>query len=132
MSVNPQNFTENEAWILFRLNEAPIETKADGAFQVYAIMDVATGLIHGMEFLPSSSAELSEFEVKKLLNSSRAQAGSLPRQLFVDAARKFGRAKLAAASLGIRLTPEDGASLDSITEEARVGFAARFGTGQGH
>lgn len=130
MSISPQQFTQDEAWILFRLNDAPVQTKADGDFHIYAIMDVATGLIHGMEFSPSSSEELSEFEAKKLLSSAQAKAGSSPKQIFVDSAQQHGCAKLVASKLGIKIKPEHGQSLDSITEEARVGFAAHVGRGQ--
>lgn len=127
MSINQQAFVQDEAWILFRLNEAPVETKADGDFHVYALMDVATGLIHGMELLPTSTDEPSEFDTKRLLSSAQSKAGRLPRQLFVDTARGHGRVKRAASSLGITTTPENGDSLDAITEEVRVGFAAQFG-----
>lgn len=130
MSISPQRFAQDEAWILFRLNDAPVQTRADGDFHIYAIMDVATGLIHGMEFSPFSSKELSEFEAKKLLNSAQAKAGSSPKQLFVDSAQEYGRVKLVASKLGIKTTPEHGQSLDAITEEARVGFAAHVGRGQ--
>jgi hypothetical protein len=34
----------------------------DGNFHALALLDVVSGLIHGMEFVPSSSEELSEFK----------------------------------------------------------------------
>ena len=129
MSINPQQFAHDEAWILFRLNDAPVETKADGDFHVYAIMDVATGLIHGMEFSASCSDKISEFEAKKLLNSAQNKAGSFPKQLYVDEAAQYASVKRAASNLGIKTTPEHGKNLDPITKEARVGFNAHVGRG---
>lgn len=120
---------KDEAWILFRLNDAPVVTRADGDFHIYAIMDVATGLIHAMEFSPSNSDEPSEFAARKLLSSAQAKTGSFPKQLFVDSARAYGCVKHAASNLGIKITPENGQSLDAITEEARVGFASHVGRG---
>lgn len=107
-----------------------MQTRADGDFHVYAIMDVATGLIHGMEFSPSGSEGLSEFEARRLLNSAEAKAGAKPKYLFVNAEQQHSPTKRAAASLGIKIRPEAGSCLDRITEEARVGFAAHVGRGQ--
>ena len=129
MSISQQQFAQNEAWILFRLNNAPVETRADGDFHIYAIMDVATGLIHDMVFSPLNADELSEFEAKKLLSSAQANVASLPKQLFVDSARPHGRVKRAASNLGIKITLEHGQRLDPITEEARIGFAAHVARG---
>lgn len=37
----PKQFQVNEAWIVFKLNDAPIQTEADGDFNVFALMDAA-------------------------------------------------------------------------------------------
>lgn len=129
MSINPQQYVPNEAWILFQLNEDPVQTISDGEFIVLAIMDVSSGLIHGMEFLPSSTEELSEFESKKLLHSAEAKVGVRPKYLFVDATQRHDRLKRAATALGIKTVPEEGKNLDVITEEARTGFAAHVKKG---
>ena len=124
MSINPQQYVPNEAWILFQLNEDPVQTISDGDVIVLAIMDVASGLIHGMEFLPSGTEQLSEFESKTLLNSAEAKVGVRPKYLFVDATHRHDRLKRAATALGIKTVPEEGKNLDVITEEARTGFVA--------
>jgi hypothetical protein len=129
LSIKPELYSENEAWILFQLNDRPVETSADGDFNVLAIMDVSTSLIHGMEFIPTSVEDLSEFEAKKLLHSAETQGGAKPNYLFVDSTQKHDRVKRAAAALGIKTVPKEGKSLDVITEEARVGFSARFTMG---
>lgn len=47
--IDPHEYDRNEAWLLFRLNDALVCTESDGDFSVMAIMDVGAGLILGME-----------------------------------------------------------------------------------
>lgn len=129
MSIDPQRYSENEAWILFQLNDAPVRTQTDGDFNAFALMDVSSGLIQGMELFPSSIGEISEFETKRLLSQAEAKLSVRPKYLFIDAIHAHSRVKRAAAALGIETFSEDGKSLDAITEEARAGFSARFSAG---
>lgn len=129
MSIDPQTYSENEAWILFQLNNVPVRTRTDGDFNALAIMDVSSGLIQGMELFPSSIGEISEFETKRLLSQAEAKVSVKPKCLFIDDIHDHSRVMRAAAALGIETFSEDGKSLDAITEEARVGFSARFSEG---
>ena len=47
--IDPHEYDRNEAWLLFRLNDALVCTESDGDFSVMAIMDVGAGLILVME-----------------------------------------------------------------------------------
>ena len=38
--LHPNQFTVNETWIAFRLNDAPIQTDADGAFNCLGLMEI--------------------------------------------------------------------------------------------
>lgn len=58
-----------------------------------------------MEFLSAHAEEPTEFEAKRLLNSSEAKAGALPTCLFVDSSRQLGRFATAVAILGIKMIP---------------------------
>jgi hypothetical protein len=124
MSITSRQYFENEAWLLFQLNEEPVRTMSDGDFNVLAIMDVATGLIHGMEFLGTDAQEPNEFASKKLLNSSESEAGARPKIIFVDSSKRLGRFARAVSAMGIKMVPEERENLDPFTEEARAGFAA--------
>ncbi|MCG6965656.1 MAG: hypothetical protein LJE59_04045 [Chromatiaceae bacterium] len=57
MPINPDEYERNEAWLLFRLNDAPVRTEADGDFNGIAVTDAGTGLILGMEFVAAVAAE---------------------------------------------------------------------------
>lgn len=81
--LHPREFRVNEAWIVFKLNDAPISTEADGDFNVIALMDAASCFILGAEFVPVTSAEPSEMEVKRLLKSGESQKQQLPKTLYV-------------------------------------------------
>lgn len=81
--LHPREFRVNEAWIVFKLNDAPVSTEADGDFNVIALMDAASCFILGAEFVPATSAEPSELEVKRLLKSGELHKQRLPRTLYV-------------------------------------------------
>ena len=132
MSITSRQYIENEAWLLFQLNDEPVRTISDGDFNVLAIMDVATGLIHGMEFFDIDTEEPTEFESKKLLNSSESNAGMLPKFIFVNSSQRLVRFARAVSSMGIKIIPEEKKNLDPFTEEARVGFATHAKRGSMH
>jgi len=81
--LHPRTFQVNEAWIVFKLNEAPVITEEDSDFNVIALMDAASCFILGTEFVPAASAGLSEVEAKRLLNSVKARKQELPKTLYV-------------------------------------------------
>lgn len=130
MPIDPHNFSPNAAWLLFKLNDAPVRTEADGDFNVLAIMDVATGLILGMEFIDSLAAEPSEFEARNLLASAESQAGRKPQRLFVNSEEKMAQIIAAANVMGLEVVPEAASSLSPLTQEAREGFAAHVSGGR--
>ena len=49
LSIEPTEFSRNEAWLLFQLNDLSAKTEQDGNFNASAIMEPATGMIFGME-----------------------------------------------------------------------------------
>ena len=124
MPIHPEEYAQNEAWLLFQLNDAPVHTEADGDFNVMVIMDVATGLILGMEFVGVLEEELSEFESRKLLASAESEAGGRPKSLFVDSEKKAAQTVEVASALGLEVIRESGSNFSPITQEAREGFAA--------
>ena len=74
----PDQFHVNEAWIAFKLNDAPVSTAEDGDFNVLALMDAASCLILGAEFVPADSMEPSQLESKRLLKSGKSHKDALP------------------------------------------------------
>ena len=71
--LEPSQYQVNEAWIACKLNDAPISTEADGDFNALALMDVASCYLLGTEFVPTSSADPSELESKRLIRSRHSQ-----------------------------------------------------------
>jgi hypothetical protein len=55
--LHPNQFEVNEAWIAFRLNNAPIQTERDGDFNCIALMDAASCFILSSKFIPATAAE---------------------------------------------------------------------------
>jgi len=130
LPIDPKDFSPNEAWLLFQLNDAPVRTLADGDFNVLAVMDVATGLIHGMEFIGLLENEPSEFLSRKLFAAAESQAGAKPQLMFVDSDKKMEQMVAAAKAMGLEVVPECGNNLNPLTAEAREGFAAHVSGGR--
>lgn len=130
LPINPGEFTRNEAWLLFQLNDAPMQTESDGDFNAMAIMEVATGMILGMELVRVAGPEISEFQSTKLLAAAEAQVGSRPQRLFIDAEREAGNLSSVAAVMGIRIERAPFDELAPISREAREGFAAHVSGGR--
>ena len=66
------HFQKNEAWIVFKLNDTPIKTVADGDFDLIALMDAASGVIVGSTLISVTAAELSTDEASHLLDEGEA------------------------------------------------------------
>ena len=80
---DPSQFRVNEAWIAFKLNDAPVVTGADGDFNVLALMDAASCMILGTEFVRADSSEPSQLESKRLLKGGQAHKQQFPKILFI-------------------------------------------------
>lgn len=129
MPIEPSDYAHNEAWLLFQLNEAPVLTEADGDFNAMAIMEVATGMIFGMELVQVTMPGLPEFLSRKLLTDAEGQAGLRPRKLFIASEDEAGELIKVAKVMGIEIERVPAKDLSGITQEAREGFAAHVSGG---
>ena len=80
---DPSQFQVNEAWIAFKLNDAPVVTEVDGDFNVLALMDAASCMILGTEFVRADSSEPSHLESKRLLKGGYSHKQQFPKKLFI-------------------------------------------------
>jgi len=126
---HPNQFEVNEAWIVFKLNDDPIHTDADGDFDFIALMDAASCFILSSSPVPSSAAEPTALEAKRMLKQARAHKNQLPKTLFIPSRQPAQHMKLEAERQGITVVavPED--QLMLFIGEAREGFRMRFGAG---
>lgn len=127
--LHPSEFQVNEAWIVFRLNEAPISTERDGDFNVIALMDAASCFILGTEFVPVTSAEASEMEVKRLIKSGKSHKQQLPKMLYIpeNLVADVLCAEAERNGIAVVRVPED--QLLVFISEAREGLKEHIGGG---
>jgi hypothetical protein len=126
LSIDPKKFGRNEAWLLFQLNDAPVQTERDGDYNALAIMELSSGMIFGMEMVQVAEPEMSEFQSRKLLAAAEAQAGSRPQRLFIDSERKADNLSSVAAAMGISIERAPSGELAPLSRDARDGFAAHI------
>lgn len=125
--LHPNQFQVNEAWIVFKLNDAPVQTEADGDFNVIALMDAASCYILGSEFVSVRHKELSKLSARRLLQAGTSQAPHLPKKLLIPAKQAASLLSDEAARLGIGVQRIEEEHLSVFTGEARAGFKERFG-----
>ncbi|MDP9139498.1 MAG: hypothetical protein M3O62_01735 [Pseudomonadota bacterium] len=125
--LHPNQFQVNEAWIVFKLNDAPVQTEADGDFNVIALMDAASCYILGSEFFPVRSKEPSELAARRLLRSGESEAPHLPKKLLISTAQVADLLSTVASRLGVRVQRVEEDQLSVFIGEARAGFKERFG-----
>ena len=125
--LHPNQFQVNEAWILFKLNDAPICTESDGDFNFIALMDAASCFILSSAPVPTIAAEPSKMEATRLLKEGQARKQQLPKTLFIPSNQTAPLLSAEAKRQGITVVsvPED--QLLPFIGEAREGFRERFG-----
>jgi hypothetical protein len=125
--LHPNQFQVNEAWIAFKLNDAPIVTESDGDFNLVALMDAASCFIVSSALVSLSVAEPSQMEARRLLKEGQAHKQQLPKTLFVpdDQPAKLLTVEAERQGITVVRVPED--QLLLFVGEAREGFKERFG-----
>ena len=125
--LHPNQFTVNEAWIAFRLNDAPVQTDVDGAFNCLALMDAASCFILGLEFIAANENEPSQLEIRRLLKTGQSHKQQLPQTLFVAREQPSDSIGREATRQGISVVQVPESELLIFIGEAREGFRERFG-----
>ena len=127
--LHPNQFQVNEAWIAFQLNDAPIQTEANGNFNCIALMDAASCFILTSALVPTNEPEPSKIEARRLLKKAHAHKQEMPKTLFVPSEQPANNLALEAERQKVTVirVPED--QLLLFIGEAREGFKERFGGG---
>ncbi len=119
---HPRDYTVNEAWIVFRLNDAPVGTEQDGDFDIVCLMDAASCYIFGNEFVAAGLAEIPAPAAERLLETGRGEADVLPRKLLLSSALGAGQFARLAERAGIEAERVPDKDLTAFLSEARRSF----------
>ena len=131
-TLHPNDFAVNQAWIAFRLNDVPIRTEADGDFNVIGLMDAASCMILGAEFIPVNADGASETESERLLASGYSHKGQMPETLFIPSHESAMHLQTEAERHGITVVRALERDLLPFIGEARSGFRERFEEDRAH
>ena len=125
--IHPNQFKVNEAWIAFKLNDAPIITDRDGDFNMIALMDAASCFILSTLSVSAMAVQLTELESKELLEKGWIHKQELPKTLIIPNHQVANLLQIEAESQGITVVrvPED--QLILFIGEARTGFKEHLG-----
>jgi hypothetical protein len=128
--LEPNQFKPNDAWIVFRLNDAPISTQEDGDFNVLCLMDAASCYILGNEFIPIQASVAPAEAVERLVATARAQAGCVPPTFFVSPELQSGEFATLSEDIGAAVVFASTTELSPFISEAKEGFLAHIGGGK--
>jgi len=125
--IHPNQFKVNEAWIAFKLNDAPIITDRDGDFNTIALMDAASCFILSILSVSAMAVQLTELESKELLKNGWIHKQELPKTLIIPNHQVANLLQIETESQGITVVrvPED--QLMLFIGEARTGFKEHLG-----
>ena len=127
--LHPNQFQVNEAWIAFKLNDAPIHTELDGDVDFLALMDAASCFILSSMPVTAKVAEPTQMESRRLLKKGKSHKMQLPRTLFVPAELPAQFLVAEAERIGIKVIRVEEYQLHIFIGEAREAFRERFGGG---
>ena len=130
--LHPNQFQVNQAWILFKLNDAPIVTGADGDFNLFALMDAASCFILSSVTVSVTQLEPSKVEVERLLKEARGHKQMMPRQLIIPNDQPAKIFILEAERQGIVVARVAIDQLQTFVGDAQEGFKEKFGGGSMH
>jgi hypothetical protein len=122
LKLHPSQFQVNEVWIAFQLNDTPIHTDTDGAFNCLCLMDAGSCYLLATELVSASEAEISPTQARDLLAAAWAKKGEFPRTLFVPTGQFQGTLKAEGERLGLVVVPTPEDQLLVFISDARKGY----------
>lgn len=120
--LDPNQFSVNEAWIVFQINDTPINTERDGSFNAVCLMDAASLFILVTDMVSTELDEPSEFEVKRLLKTAWEHKRQYPVTLFVPRGQFETVFPAQAERNGISVVSIPESELAVFTGEAKQSF----------
>jgi hypothetical protein len=120
--LHPNQFQVNEAWIVFQLNDTPINAGKDGWFNCICLMDAASCYLLGTQLISTSQAEPSQTQARDMLTAAWAKKGEFPQTLLVPTGRFQGTLKVEAERLGMAVVFAPENQLLVFIGEARDGY----------
>ena len=121
-ALHPEQFRINEAWIIFQLNLDPILTKRDGSFNCIALMDAASCFILANTLVPTTAADLTQLEARRLLKEAWAHKKAYPARVLLPPGPFQEAIPGELKRQGASVTPVKKGQLRSFIREAQMGF----------
>lgn len=124
--LHPDQFAVNEAWIVFRLLDEPMETKDAGAVDMIGLMDAGSTCFLNFSARPAA-ADFSEIEARAFFQNLKVPTPPRPpRRVFIAADVAGDSLRVEAARRGIDVSTVEPRSLDGIVGRARESIGARL------
>jgi hypothetical protein len=120
--LEPNQFNVNDAWLIFQLNDSPINTEIDGSFNAVCLMDAASCFVLATTMVSAHHNEPSELEAARLFRTAWDHKRQFPAELFVPAGQFETVIPAQAERHGVSVVTVPEGELSAFTDEAREGF----------
>ncbi len=124
--LHPSQFKVDEAWVAFKLNDAPLLTEQEGAYNCIALMDAASCFLLANVFIDADEPEPSEEEARRLFREASAHNNTFPATVFLPKGRFQVYLRAEAEQHGISVVAVGEEQLLAIIGEARESFREHF------
>ena len=124
--LHPNQFQVNEAWIAFRVNDAPIHTRDKGDFNCVALMDAYSCFILTSMLVSIEVGHPSNVEARQLLADGYAHKQEMPRTLFISSTLLANNLALEARNHDINIVRVAEQQLMVFIADAKEGFREQF------
>lgn len=127
--LDPSQFEPDQAWIVFQLNEKPILTKRDGAFDCIVVMDAASGFIYCSTLFGVDEGQPSQFVSRRALKDAFERCGRWPREVIVASELRADIFCQEIPRKDIKVSRHSEEALWPFIGEAKSGFRERVERG---
>ena len=123
-------FEVNALWVVFKLNDAPVSTRADGDFDVLCVMDARSRHILSTDFVPLRREPDPASHILKLVKAAQAEAGASPSKILMMESLKVKESSPVLTALGCEVEAVSEQDLSELIREAKESFRAHASAGR--
>ena len=127
--MHPSQFSVNEVWIFFKINDQPVSTQVDGDLDAFALMDAASLFMLGVEFVRVDAPDSSNAEIRRLLETAFGHKRSWAKKILVPSGTPNVPIFAEAQSVGVPVAEVEAKETAGMLREARRAFKEHFGLG---
>lgn len=128
--LKPSQFNPNEAWILFRLNDAPIPQSGMATLMFCASLMRQAAIFWATSWFQFIRMHIIGYATRRLLASGKSEANDFPDQVFVSAELTSSEFAEFITEIGAEMVVANLRKLSPFVSEAKIEYRAQIDRGR--